>query len=253
MTTLTDEITEYWNENLHDMAIVRHCIGTKEFFEDLHEYHFDKQRHLARILDYSSYKGQKVLDLGCGVGVDLSLFARAGALATGVDLSERAIKLARLNLEYQELQADLLVMDGEHLEFSDSTFDFIYAHGILPYVKDEYQLVQEVYRVLKPGGEVLLQAYHKFSWMYLLRKVMNVRLEHEHAPVFRVHTVGEVKLVSRPFIKSRIIYERFPVKTRLYGGLKGALYNLFFVGAFNAIPRQLVRRFGWHLIIKAVK
>ena len=46
----------------------------------------------------------------------------------------------------------------------------------------------------------------------------------------------------------RIVEERFPVKSRLHGGWKGTLFNTFFVGTFNALPRALVRRFGWHLL-----
>ena len=42
--------------------------------------------------------------------------------------------------------------------------------------------------------------------------------------------------------------ERFPVKSRLHGGWKGLAFNTFFVGTFNALPRSLVRRFGWHLL-----
>jgi len=38
------------------------------------------------------------------------------------------------------------------------------------------------------------------------------------------------------------------VKTRLHGGLKGTLYNTVFVGLFNAMPRALTSRFGWHLL-----
>jgi hypothetical protein len=38
------------------------------------------------------------------------------------------------------------------------------------------------------------------------------------------------------------------VKTRLHGGVKGALYNTFFVGLFNALPGAVTRRFGWHLL-----
>jgi SAM-dependent methyltransferase len=251
--TLTDSIREYWTENLHDMAIVRHSVGDKQFFDDLDEYHFDKQRHLAKVLDYTKYRGKDVLDLGCGVGVDLVRFAQAGAVATGVDISERVIHLAKKNFQYQGLAANLVVMDGEHLDFPENSFDFIYAHGILPYAQDEYQLVREIHRVLRPGAEALLQAYHKYSWMYLLRNAMKVRLEHERAPVFRVHTVGQIKEIIAPFKEARITYERFPVKTRLHSGLKGAMYNLFFVDAFNAIPRTLVRRFGWHIIVQAVK
>lgn len=250
---LVDRIREYWTQNLHDMAVVRHEVGSREFFEDLDEYHFDKQRHLEKVLDYASCRGKKVLDVGCGVGVDLARFARAGAVVTGVDISQRAIDLAIKNFEYQGLQAELQVMDGENLDYPDNTFDFVYAHGILPYAENEAQVVREIHRVLKPGGEALLQAYHKYSWMYLLRNIMNVRLEHERAPVFRVHTIGRIKEIVSPFKETQVIFERFPVKTRLHGGLKGAFYNTVFVGTFNAIPRPLVRRFGWHIIVKAVK
>jgi hypothetical protein len=37
-------------------------------------------------------------------------------------------------------------------------------------------------------------------------------------------------------------------ESRLHGGWKGTLFNTFFVGTFNALPRSLVRRFGWHLL-----
>jgi len=45
-----------------------------------------------------------------------------------------------------------------------------------------------------------------------------------------------------------VVPERFPVKSRLHGGWKGALYNGIFVGTFNLLPRALVGRFGWHLL-----
>ena len=47
--------------------------------------------------------------------------------------------------------------------------------------------------------------------------------------------------------------ERFPVKSRLHKGWKGAVYNTMFVGTFNALPRSLVRRFGWHLLAFCTK
>ena len=51
----------------------------------------------------------------------------------------------------------------------------------------------------------------------------------------------------------RIVPERFPVKSRLHGGWKGAVYNGLFVGTFNALPRALVQRFGWHLLAFCTK
>jgi ubiquinone/menaquinone biosynthesis C-methylase UbiE len=248
-----DRLKSYWNERLHDLAIVRHPVGTPEFFEDLWEYHFDKQRHLSKVLHYATYKDKQVLDLGCGMGTDALRFAQEGAFVTGVDISERAIELAKRNFSLHGRKARLMVMDGRRLEFDDNTFDAVYAHGILPYTDDDCGMVREIHRVLKPGGEAFLQAYNRHSWLYVLRKVTNAKLEHEKAPFFHIHTVNEMKDMTRMFRNTQIITERFPVKTRLHTGLKGALYNAFFVKTFSLIPRPLVRRLGWHVIARAYK
>ena len=78
--------------------------------------------------------------------------------------------------------------------------------------------------------------------------VMKVGLEHQDAPVLRKYSPGEFRRLLKGFSSVTLIPERFPVASRLHGGWKGTLYNRLFVGTFNAIPRPLVRRFGWHLL-----
>jgi hypothetical protein len=77
---------------------------------------------------------------------------------------------------------------------------------------------------------------------------MNVGLEHDDAPVLLKFSSGEFRHLLSAFSEVSIVPERFPVKSRLHGGWKGAVYNGAFVGTFNALPRRLVRRFGWHLL-----
>ena len=77
---------------------------------------------------------------------------------------------------------------------------------------------------------------------------MKVALEHEDAPVLRKYSIGEFRALLGEFRDVRIVEERFPVKSRLHGGWKGLVFNTFFVGTFNALPRSMVRRFGWHLL-----
>jgi hypothetical protein len=77
---------------------------------------------------------------------------------------------------------------------------------------------------------------------------MKVDLEHEDAPVLRKFSISEFIQLTSGFRDVRIVPERFPVKSRLHRGWKGTLFNTFFVGTFNALPRSLVRRFGWHLL-----
>jgi len=241
-------VRDYWNQHIHDLEITNHPVGSPGFFADLDEYHFEKLHHLPRLIRFDGYRGRAVLEVGCGAGTDLVRFARGGAIVTGVDLSASAIALARQNFAQQGLAADLREADGEHLPCGDATFDLVYAHGVVQYTSDPAALVRECHRVLKPGGEAVFQVYNRISWLNALSKLMKVPLEHEDAPVLRKYSDGEFRALLGDFREVRIVEERFPVKSRLHGGWKGLAFNTFFVGTFNALPRGLVRRFGWHLL-----
>jgi SAM-dependent methyltransferase len=244
----TSEVRAYWNHHIHDLEISSHPAGSPGFFADLDEYHFDKLHHLLALIDFGGYAGRRVLDVGCGTGVDLVRFVRGGANATGVDIADSAIALARENLRHQSLASTLCVGDGERLPFPDNAFDFVYAHGVVQYTPGDQTLIDECRRVLKPGGTAFFQVYNRMSWLNALSRVMKVGLEHEDAPVLRKYSPGEFRGLLKGFSIVRVVFERFPVKSRLHGGWKGAVYNHLFVGTFNAIPKAFVRRFGWHLL-----
>ena len=244
----TTDVREYWNRHIHDLEITAHPVGSPGFFADLDQYHFEKLHHLLRLVNFDGYTGRRVLEVGCGAGTDLARFAKGGALVSGVDLSSSAIALARQNFDQQRLQGDLREGDGENLPFADDTFDLVYAHGVVQYTTNPERLVEECRRVLRPGGEAVFQMYNRISWLNALSKLMKVPLEHEDAPVLLKYSAGEFRALLKGFRDVRIVEERFPVKSRLHGGWQGTLFNTFFVGAFNALPRSLVRRFGWHLL-----
>ena len=244
----TADVRAYWDQHIHDLEITRHPVGSRGFFDDLDQYHFEKLHHLLRLVDFDGYRGRTVLEVGCGAAVDLARFARGGAVATGVDLAPSAIALARRNFEQQGLNGRLEAADGEQLPFPDDSFDCVYAHGVVQYTANPQRLVDECRRVLKPGGLAIFQVYNRVSWLNALSKLMKVGLEHDDAPVLLKFSIGEFKALLRGFKEVRIVPERFPVKSRLHGGWKGVLFNTFFVGTFNALPRSLVRRFGWHLL-----
>ena len=244
----TDDVRDYWNRHIHDLEITTHPVGSRGFFQDLDQYHFEKLHHLLRLVDFDGYRGKRVLDVGCGAGTDLVRFARGGAAVTGVDVSASAIALARENFAQQGLTADLREANGENLPFSDGSFDLVYAHGVVQYAVNPEAIVAECRRVLAPGGQAVFQVYNRISWLNALSRLMKVPLEHEDAPVLRKYSAAEFRRLLRGFREVRIVEERFPVKSRLHRGWKGTLFNTFFVGTFNALPRPLVRRFGWHLL-----
>lgn len=243
-----DRVRAYWQSHIHDLEISAHAPGTAGFFADLDHYHFEKLHHLLRLVDFSAWRDKDVLDIGCGAGVEVVRFARAGARMVGVDIAASAVELTKQNLEQQGLSARVEVVDGEALPFPDNSFDFVFVHGVIQYTNDDRRMAAEVRRVLRPGGLAMFQVYNRISWLNALSKVMKTPLEHEDAPVLKRYSIPEFRALVSGFASVEIVAERFPVKSRLHKGWKGMAFNTFFVGTFNALPRAWVRRFGWHLL-----
>lgn len=248
-----DAVRDFWNNHVHDWKVAKSPAGTKAFFEEIEEYRYEKLDYLPAAVGFERFAGKTVLDLGCGVGNDLTRFVKAGAIVTGVDLAEHSIQLARDNFRFRGLEGEFMIMNGERLSLPDDSFDAVFCHTVLHFTPDPAAMVAEIHRVLKPGGEAILMTVNRRSWMNLLHKVMKVEIDHLDSPVFYQFTIDEFRDLLAPFADVRIVPHRFPVRTKVHGGLKGKLFNLLFVDVFNALPRSWVRRSGHHLIAYARK
>jgi len=94
-----------------------------------------------------------VLDLGCGVGVLLRDLARRYANAHGLDIS--AESLSMVSIDSPNLRG-LVVGDGEHLPYRSGVFDAVVLRGALHHIPNVDQALQELHRVLKPEGTLLM-------------------------------------------------------------------------------------------------
>lgn len=250
---LLDEIRRYWNEHIHDLALAKHPVGTPGFFDDLDEYRFDKLRYLPKVVNFNGYAGQKMLEVGCGIGIDLIRFAKGGAEVNGVDLAEQSVELANQYFSQHDVPGKIQQGNGEALEFEDDSFDMVYAHGVIQYTANAQKMVDELRRVVKPNGQVIMMVYNRKSWLNFLSETLGVALEHEDAPVLEKYTIEGFRALLGNFSQVRIVPERFPVASRLQTGAKAAFFNWFFVPAFNLLPKALTRKTGWHLMAFATK
>ncbi len=248
-----DLIRQYWSENIHDIEIAQYPAGTKEFFDELEHYRFEKLEYLPSILNFSSYGGKRLLEVGCGIGVDLVRFAEGGAVVTGIDLADKVIELAKKNFEFHGVEGELQEMNGENLTFQDESFDIVYSHGVLAYTENAEKMIYEIHRVLRTGGKAILMMYHRNSWLFFVAEIFGFKVGREDAPVFKTYSLEEFKKMLGIFSHIEIFIVRFPIKTRIHKGLKAFIYNNLFVPIFNLIPKPIVRLFGAHLIAKAIK
>jgi ubiquinone/menaquinone biosynthesis C-methylase UbiE len=150
---------------------------TVEYLASIDQIRYEKDfPHIIEFTDFKAQKNKNVLEVGSGPGNDSSMFARAGANVTALDLSPRNIQAARKRFKTLQVPGKFLNGDAENLPFLDNTFDFIYSHGVLHHTPNTDRTIQEIYRVLKPGGQALIYLYHKNSAYYWLNTMVLGRL-----------------------------------------------------------------------------
>ena len=171
--TQIELIREYWNKNPFEYKLSKSPPGTIDYFLEVESYYSKKYGYLKKYINYSSLGGKRGLDIGCGVGNDLVKITKAGAIVTGVDISDFAVEMSRKNLEIHNLQAEVFRDNGEFLNFDDNSFDCIVAFATLSYTPNPERMVQEIHRVLKKRGEAYLTVYNVNSWLNLLFKMLN--------------------------------------------------------------------------------
>jgi len=104
--------------------------------------------------------GRRILDAGCGAGPLFAALRDRGAIVTGIDKSAGMLELARRRLGDE---ADLQVADlASPLPFPDDTFDDVTASLVLHYLQDWAPALNELRRVLKPGGRLIASVDHPF-------------------------------------------------------------------------------------------
>lgn len=244
-----DAVRDFWNDHVHDWQVARSEAGSAEFFAEIETYRFDKLHYLPRLVDFEGFRDQRLLEVGCGVANDLSRFARGGARVVGVDLAEHSIELARRNFRQRGLDGQFRVMDGERLEFPSASFDAVYCHTVLHFTPDPGRMIEEIGRVLAPGGRAILMTVNRRSWLNVLHRLFSIDIDHLDAPVFHRFIQAEFRQLLQPvFDEVVIVPERFPVRTKVHHGLKAMAFNTLFVDAFNALPRSWVRGAGHHLM-----
>lgn len=288
---LKERVRAFWQEHPCGTKFSDAEMGTGEFFDLVEAHRYGKEWHIPIAADFSSTRGLKVLEIGCGLGTDGAQFAKAGAEYTGIDLTEASIELARKRFELSSLKGEFRVADAEKLDFAEDTFDVVYSHGVLHHTPDTGAAVREIHRVLKPGGRAIVMLYHRGSYNYrigirvlrragagLLKSEGGIKMVHsltgepidslrEHAQLARVNgrssaddflsqsTDGAGNPLARVYSRreAREVFRDFrKVELRAY-----FLNKRFIPLIGRLLPRSiesaLAARWGWHLWIYATK
>lgn len=236
-------------QEFHDQAPDGRWQAVEKYYavtESSHaEYH-------ARIMSAAS--GADVLEYGCGDGSSAFTLAERGARVTGIDISPERIRRAQAEARARKLEGvSFRVMNAEHLEFADNTFDLICGTSIIHHL-DLHRSAAELARTLKPTGKaVFLEPLgHNPVINAYRRRTPGYRTRDEH-PLL----ISDLQLLGRRFEV---------VDTRFFHLVSLAAYPFRSRRAFGSIMRGLdrvdsalftlappLRRYAWVVVLSLMR
>lgn len=235
---------------------------SREWFEAVESHRYGTYAPwMPRVMEFADHAGHDVLEIGAGMGTDLSQFAKHGARVTDLDLSHGHLELARRNFAARGLDGRFVHHDAESLPFPDASFDLVYSNGVLHHSPNTSRIVEEIWRVLRPGGRVIIMMYAEHSVYYWREMVWRLGIKQgllEEIPIGEIMSryVEISQNDARPLVKVysaarlRNMFGRFDDR-RIY---KRQLVKSELPAVLAWMPIGLAERMmGWNLIIKARK
>jgi ubiquinone/menaquinone biosynthesis C-methylase UbiE len=259
---LKTDVQSFWNAE----PCGSRYLGAREDFEAHARARYELEPYIRKFAGFEQAAGKRVLEIGVGMGADYLEWLKAGAVATGVDLSSASLDRARQRCEMAGYKPDLREADAEHLPFPDHTFDIVYSYGVMHHSPDPAQCVREGRRVLKPGGALRIMIYHhpsltglmlwlRYGWMRgkPLRRAV---YDHLESPGTNSYTRDEARRLLEGFERIELRQEFSPGDLLLNqpsARFRGALYRTIWRMYPRRLARACGRRWGLFLMISARK
>ncbi|HKR60612.1 MAG TPA: class I SAM-dependent methyltransferase [Pyrinomonadaceae bacterium] len=165
------DIKDFWNRHpCGDTQVAELDPGDYEsFFARYDKFRYTEEAYILQCLDQIPFAGKRVLEIGLGQGADAEQIIRRGGRWSGLDLTPESVARVKKRFALRDISYDA-VKQGTALQipFDTASFDLVFSFGVLHHVPDVTKAQQEIRRVLKPSGELVVMLYAKWSMNYLL-------------------------------------------------------------------------------------
>ncbi len=170
MTKDLNEVRHFWEENPLFSGEAKNPLGTKGFFEEHRNVYINDC--FAGTLDDKLFpekiKNEKILDLGCGVGMWATEFGLVGyANITAADLTISGLLLTRQRAAINDIKLDLCQANAEKLPLKNATFSHVNCQGVIHHTPNTAACVEEIARVLQKNGTAIISVYYRNIFLRL--------------------------------------------------------------------------------------
>jgi len=166
MSEKDKSIEAFWHQNPVGSNFIQYEADRK-FYQNYDEFRYRTEGHILGELDLIDFVGKRVLEIGLGQGADSMQIIKRGAIYYGIDLTEESIKRLKERFRlFEQPYKEVVKANAQHIPYEDNFFDIVYSHGVIHHSPEIEKIVSEIYRVLKPGGKVVVMLYHRNSFNY---------------------------------------------------------------------------------------
>src|SRR5215472_10297008 len=169
-TTAIAAVRDFWNRRPCNIRHSAKTIGSKEYFDEVEGRKYFVEPHIPTFAQFERWRGKRVLEIGCGIGTDTVNFARAGAEVTAVDLSDKALEIARHRASVYGLK-NIRFLQGNAEELSSflpvESYDLIYSFGVIHHTPHPGRVIEELRGYCQPRTVLKIMVYHRNSWKAL--------------------------------------------------------------------------------------
>jgi SAM-dependent methyltransferase len=252
-----------WTE--HPCGAVVGDETSLSYFTEVERSRYAQQPWQKTVFRFDQYRGQRVLEIGVGLGTDLAQFAKAGAICHAIDITDRHLEAAARNFEARGLPVVLRKCDAAQIDFGDGYFDLVYSFGVIHHIPDSSKVVEEMRRVLKPGGRCLVALYHRYSFFHFfllfVRGLLLGRLFRlGYAGLLATIEGGADGVETKPYVKlysrrgARALFSEFQIERISIHQLDLGRYGSSWPGRLMApVLRRLEPIIGWYVIVEATR
>ncbi|MBV8731606.1 MAG: class I SAM-dependent methyltransferase [Acidobacteriia bacterium] len=168
--TIKTAVRRFWGTRPCGVTHSAAPAGSPEFFRETEAHRFRihtdwDHPFLKEAVGFRKYTGNKVLEVGCGIGVDALEWAKSGNSVVALDYNLPSCQLTRGRFEDASAQGVYINGDAENLPFPDASFDIVYSFGVLHHTPGTQGAIGEIHRCLKRGGIAIVMLYYKWSAM----------------------------------------------------------------------------------------
>jgi ubiquinone/menaquinone biosynthesis C-methylase UbiE len=209
----TEQVKAYWEQASCGTTITQQPKHSLAYFEEIEDFRYRVEPYIHSFAQFTRWHEKRILEVGVGAGTDFVQFVRAGAQATGVDLTEEAVENVRHRLHVYGLEAEeVRQCNAERLPFPDGAFDLVYSWGVIHHAENMEAVLAEIYRVARPGGTVKIMVYNLHSvhtaYMYLRHALLRGRLtksprwaiyNYQESFATKVYSRRDIERMLRPF------------------------------------------------------